>query len=61
MVDDRYRGSWWLVVVHYILSCLENEVDTFTRLISIVSKPILIVVVVVVIDVVFIKKMLGPS
>ena len=32
-----------------------------TRLISIVSKPILIVVVVVVIDVVFVKKMLGPN
>ena len=31
-----------------------------TRLISIVSKPILIVVVVV-IDVVFVKKMLGPK
>ena len=33
----------------------------FTRLISIVSKPMLIVVVVVVIDVVFVKKMLGPK
>ena len=32
-----------------------------TRLISIVSKPILIVVVVVVIDVVFVKKILGPN
>ena len=32
-----------------------------TRLISIVSKPILIVVGVVVIDVVFVKKMLGPK
>ena len=32
-----------------------------TRLISIVSKPILIVVVVVVIDVVFVKKMLGSN
>ena len=32
-----------------------------TRLISIVSKPMLIVVVVVVIDVVFVKKMLGPK
>ena len=32
-----------------------------TRLISIVSKPIIIVVVVVVIDVVFVKKMLGPN
>ena len=32
-----------------------------TRLISIVSKPILIVVVVVVIDVVFVKKKLGPK
>ena len=33
----------------------------FTRLISIVSKPMLIVVVVVVIDVVFVKKILGPK
>ena len=33
----------------------------FTRLISILSKPMLIVVVVVVIDVVFVKKMLGPK
>ena len=32
-----------------------------TRLISIVSKPISIVVVVVVIDVVFVRKMLGPN
>ena len=32
-----------------------------TRLISIVSKPILIVVVVVDIDVVFVKNMLGPK
>ena len=34
---------------------------TKTRLISIVSKPILIVVVVVGIDVVFVKNMLGPK
>ena len=33
----------------------------FTRLISIVSKPMLIVAVVVVIDVVFVKKILGPK
>ena len=32
-----------------------------TRLISIVSKPILIVVVVVDIDVVFVKNLLGPK
>ena len=32
-----------------------------TRLISIVSKPIIIVVVLVVIDVVFVKKKLGPK
>ena len=32
-----------------------------TRLISIVSKPILIVVVVVEIDVVFVKNILGPK
>ena len=32
-----------------------------TRLISIVSKPIIVVGVVVVIDVVFVKKKLGPS
>ena len=33
----------------------------FTRLISIVSKPMLIVAVVVVIDVVFVQKFLGPK
>ena len=33
----------------------------FTRLTSIVSKPMLIVVVVVVINVVFVKKILGPN
>ena len=32
-----------------------------TRLISIVSKPIIIVVVIVIIDVVFVKKKLGPK
>ena len=35
--------------------------NKLTRLISIVSKPIIIVVVVVVIDVVFVKKKLGPK
>ena len=35
--------------------------NVVTRLISIVSKPIIIVVVVVVIDFVFVKKKLGPK
>ena len=38
-----------------------EKLKTETRLISIVSKPILVVVVVVVIDVAFVKKMLGPK
>ena len=40
-------------------SCHEEIKET--RLISIVSKPIIIVVVLVVIDVVFVKKRLGPK
>ena len=38
-----------------------SEIQVETRLISIVSKPIIIVVVVVAIDVVFVKKKLGPK
>ena len=38
-----------------------KQISIKTRLISIVSKPIIIVVVVVVIDVVFVKKKLGPK
>ena len=41
------------------LANLFNAAKLFNRFISIVSKPILIVVVVVVIEVVFIKEMLG--
>ena len=46
----------------YIYSFIKfGSVTAETRLISIVSKPMLIVVVVVVIDVVFLKKILGPK
>ena len=50
-----------LAIRSFIQKNLTNKISPKTRLISIVSKPIFIVVVVVVIDVVFIKKMLGPK
>ena len=46
-----------LNIQSYLMPIKESRI----RLISILSKPILIVVVVVVIDVVFVKKMLGPK
>ena len=39
----------------------EREIRLITRLISVVSKPMFIVVVVVAIEVVFVKKILGPK
>ena len=56
-------GTWDALIgeTNFLGRDQEQEIRLITRLISVVSKPMFIVVVVVVIEVVFVKKILGPK